>query len=334
MRVLFWGTPHFAVPTLRALIGEGHDVVGVVTQPDRPRGRGRVPTPSPVREVAEAEGVPVLTPERPRGEAFLTEIGALEPDASVVVAYGHILLPEVLELPPLGSWNLHASLLPAWRGAAPIHRAIAAGESETGVTVMRMEEGLDSGPILLSDSVPIAATDTSSGLALRLAEVGARAMIEALCLLEFDEPRLVEQDHARATYAPKLSREGARIEWSRTGREVRDHVRAMDAVPGAWTTWRGEPIKLFAPTPGIDAVAGTGGGRDAPTPSSASPPPPASAPPGTVVDADPDRDDGVAVATGEGAVRFGEVQPPGRRRMPVAAWLRGRSLERGERFGE
>jgi len=324
VRVLFWGTPGFAVPTLRALVGEGHEVVGVVTQPDRPKGRGRTLTPSPVREVAEAAGLPVLTPERPRGDDFLAEIAALEPEVSVVVAYGHILKPEVLELPPLGSWNVHASLLPELRGAAPIHWAIARGHEETGVTVMRMEEGLDSGPMLVRHAVPIAPTDTSSGLAPRLSELGARAMIEGLALLGLGEVEAEVQEHDRATYAPKVSREVARIDWSRPGAEVRDHVRAMDEVPGAWTTLDGQPLKLFSPTPEVAEGEGA---------------------PGEVVDADPDRDDGLAVAAGApeadsgpdgggcDVVRFAEIQPPGKRRMPVAAWLRGRSVEPGVVLG-
>ncbi len=325
MKVLFWGTPDFAVPTLRALIGEGHEVVGVVTQPDRPRGRGRTATPTPVRKVAEEEGIPVLTPEKPRGDAFMASIRALDPDVSVVVAYGHILVPDVLELPPLGSWNVHASLLPKLRGAAPIHWAIARGDTHTGVTVMRMEEGLDSGPMLVREPEPIVPTDTSSELARRLAELGASAMVQGLSLLEFGDPQIEEQDHAAATYAPKVSREIAKVDWSRPAREIVDHVRAMDEVPGAWTTLDGQPLKLFSPTPvqasGAEVGAEVGGEERV-------------AEPGVVVEADADRDDGLAVRAGHGVVRFAEVQPPGKRRMEVSAWLRGRSLEPGERFGD
>jgi len=237
----------------------------------------------------------------------------------VVVAYGHILRPEVLELPPRGSWNVHASLLPKLRGAAPIHWAIARGHPETGITVMRMEEGLDSGPMLVREVEPIRPEDTSSGLAVRLAELGARAMIEGLALLEFDSPEPVEQDHAEATYAPKVSREVARIDWARPGTEVRDHVRAMDEIPGAWTTREGQPLKLFSPSPEIEATTGETGDE---------------VEPGTVVAADPDREAGLAVATGGGIVRFAEVQPPGRRRMAVADWLRGRSIDEGDRLGD
>lgn len=249
----------------------------------------------------------------------MDELRELAPEVSVVVAYGHILVPEVLELPPRGSWNVHASLLPKLRGAAPIHWAIARGDSETGVTVMRMEEGLDSGPMLVRHVEPIRPSDTSSGLAVRLAELGAGAMIEALSLLEFGSPEPVEQDHDAATYAPKVSRDVARIDWTRSGREVADHVRAMDEVPGAWTTRDGQPLKLFSPSPRIRDAADMSG---------------PDAEPGSVVDADPDREAGLAVLTGEGVVRFAEVQPPGKRRMAVSDWLRGRSVETGDRLGD
>lgn len=314
MRVLFWGTPDFAVPTLRALTGEGHDVVGVVTQPDRPAGRGRTLTPTPVKVVAEEAGIPVLTPDRPRGDDFLDELRALDPEISVVVAYGHILTPEVLELPPRGSWNVHASLLPELRGAAPVHWAIARGHDRTGVTVMRMEEGLDSGPILLQVPEDIAPTDTSSGMALRLSEIGAQAMIEGLAVLEFDEPTLEEQDDQRATYAPKVSRDVAAIDWAAGAAVVVDHVRAMDEVPGAWTTWQDRSLKLFSPSPETE-------------------PSREGAVPGQVVDGDPDRDAGLAVQAGDGVVRFAEVQPPGKRRMAVADWLRGHAVHVGDRLG-
>lgn len=314
MKVLFWGTPEFAVPTLRALLGEGHEVVGVVTQPDRPKGRGRMLTPSPVKVLAQKEGIPVLTPDRPRGEDFMAELRALAPDVSVVVAYGHILKPEVLDLPPHGSWNAHASVLPKLRGAAPIHWAVARGDTETGVTVMQMEEGLDSGPMLVVRRIPIAPTDTSSSLAPRLAELGAAAIIEGLALLETGTAEPETQDHDAATYAPKVSREVARIDWTRPAGDVRDHVRGMDSVPGAWTTLGGQPLKLFSPTPALDPV---GDGR-----------------PGEVVDIDTERPDGLAVAASDGVVRFAEVQPPGKRRMDVGSWLRGRSVERGVVLGD
>jgi methionyl-tRNA formyltransferase len=299
MRILFWGTPDFALPPLRALLGEGYDVVGVVTQPDRPAGRGRKLRPSPVKALALDEGIPVLTPERPRGPEFLAELEALAPDLSVVVAYGHILRPEVLELPPRGSVNIHASLLPELRGAAPIHWAIVRGHAETGVTLMRMSEGMDEGPILLQRTLPIGEEDTMSGLTLRLSELGAEALLETLALLDELEPR--EQDHARATYAPRVHRADARIDWTRSARQVANHVRGMDSVPGAWTEIDHEAVKLFSP-------------RVVPRP-----PATGEALPGSRIG------DPLVVATGEGgAVAFDEVQPPGKRRMAAEAWARGR----------
>ena len=310
MRILFWGTPDFAVPSLRALVGEGHHVVGVVTQPDRPAGRGRKLRASAVREAAESEGIPVLTPEAPRGDDFVAQLGELEPELSVVVAYGHLLRPQVLELPDRGSVNVHASLLPKLRGPAPVNWAIIRGHRRTGVTVMQMTEGMDEGPILLQREVPIAPDDTATGLYLRLAELGAEALIEALALMESDLLEPEEQDHRRATHAPKVDRETARIDWSLPARQVADRIRGMDMVPGAWTLLGEEPVKLFAPRV-VEA--------DAP------------GAPGQILVADPDR--GLVVATGEGgAVELEEVQPPGKRRMGAEDWLRGRGPEAGARF--
>lgn len=321
MRVLFWGTPRFAVPTLRALGEEGHEVVGVVTQPDRPAGRGRQPRPSPVKELAASEAIPVLTPERPRGEAFMEQVRALAPDVSVVVAYGHILRREVLDLPPGGSLNVHASLLPALRGAAPVHWAIARGHATTGVTVMRMVEALDAGPILVQVEEPIGAHENSTELGIRLSELGAQALVQTLALLEVGAVEEVEQDHERATYAPKIDRETARVDWARPVTAVVDHIRAMDEVPGAWSSLAGEPVKLYRP-------------RAEPHPDGTGEPPSrAGAEPGTVVDAEPGTGRGLGVACADGVVWVGEVQPPGKRRMAADDWLRGRGAAPDQRFG-
>lgn len=326
MRILFWGTPAFAVPSLRALDDEGFEVVGVVTQPDRPAGRGRRLTPSPIKSVASDMGIPVLTPPRPRGEEVLAELRALEPDISIVVAYGHILRREVLDLPPMGSINVHASLLPALRGAAPINWAIARGHEETGVTIMRMVEAMDAGPILHQVAEPILPDETASELTLRLAEVGAAALVEALAMLAVGAIQEVGQDDAAATFAPKIDRDTARIDWSRPAQEIARHVRAMDAVPGAWTELRRSPVKLFRPTVPDGPVAPPT--PPSPTGNGASVPPDVS--PGVVVRAD--AAEGVVVATGKGAVVFGEVQPPGKRRMSAADWINGRGIEPGARF--
>ncbi len=308
MRILFWGTPRFAVPALLALAEEGHDVAGVVTQPDRPAGRGRSVAESAVKQAAREMGVPILQPERARGDEFLADIRALEPELSVVVAYGQILKPEVLAVPRLGSINIHASLLPELRGAAPIQWAVGRGYETTGVTIMRMEAGLDSGPMILKVETPILPDESATELAERLSGVGAEAMVEALALIESGQEREEVQDHARATYAPKIERETARIDWTRTAAEVALHVRAMDEVPGAWTEHgaRG-PVKLFRP----QALSAAGA-------------------PGEVLEAG---SEGVTVACGEGAVRVREVQPPGKRRMAAGEWVRGRGVSAGDRFG-
>ena len=310
MRILFWGTPEFAVPSLRALDDEGFELVGVVTQPDRPAGRGRRLRPSPVKEVAEALELPVLAPERPRGEEFMAALGELAPDLSVVVAYGHILRPEVLDLPALGSINVHASLLPALRGAAPINWAIARGHEESGVTVMRMVEAMDAGPVLHTIVEPILPGETASELSVRLSELGAEALVEALTLLAAESLTEVPQNHELATFAPKVDRATARIDWARTAQQVEWHIRGMDAVPGAWSELEGQPVKLFRPT------AQPGGG--------------ASAPPGTVLSAESDV--GLVVAAAEGQVRLDQVQPPGKRRMDARHWINGRGVHAGQRF--
>jgi methionyl-tRNA formyltransferase len=315
LRVLFWGTPEFALPSFRALLGEGHDVVGVVTQPDRPSGRGRRLHASPVKEAALEEGVPVLTPEKPRGHAFLDALGVLAPEISVVVAYGHILVPEVLDFSTRGSINLHASLLPELRGAAPIAWALIRGYRTTGVSVMRMTAGTDEGPILLQREVPIEDEDTAGSLASRLSEVGAEALVEALAMIEFDGVVAVEQDHSRATYAPKLERESARVDWGREVREVANHIRGNDPFPGAWTTFRREPVKLFSPHVAWEGPGGSpdlGGAR--------------MGAPGTVVAAGST----LTVRAGRGAVDIGLVQPAGRRRMEAGDWVRGNGPKVGD----
>lgn len=313
MRILFWGTPEFAVPSLRALLGEGHELVGVVTQPDRPAGRGRALRASPVKRLAEEEAIPVLQPERARGDDFLAAIRALEPDLSVVVAFGQILRREVLALPGAGSINVHASLLPHLRGAAPINHAILQGDDETGVTIMRMVEALDAGPILHQVAEPIAPGETATDLTARLSEIGAEALIEALAMFELDAVQEVPQDDARATYAPRITRETARVDWNESAVQVARRLRAMDAVPGAWTRWRELDIKLFRPEVEEDAPRGE---------------------PGTVLEtAATDASKGMLVACGQGAVWVREVTLPGRRRMTTAEWLRGRGAGVGDRLG-
>lgn len=309
-RTLFWGTPDFALPSLRALLGDGAkgiEVVGVVTRPPRPRGRGRKRSRSPVAEFATSAGLAALEPERPSLPEFGRAVEELAPDLSVVVAYGRILSRRMLDAPRLGSINLHPSLLPALRGAAPIPWAVARGLSETGVTVMRMVEEMDAGPVLAQERVAIGDGETASELAGRLAEAGARLLARTVERIAAGQAAETEQDHEAATFAPPLARESARVDWTRGARDVANLVRAMDAAPGAWTLARGRPVKMFR------ASAEAGGGE-----------------PGRVQRADARH--GLVVAAGAGVVRVGEVQPPGKRRMPAAAWVAGRHVREGDRF--
>ncbi len=310
MRVLFWGTPEFATPPLRALLGEGYDVVGVVTQPDKAQGRSRSQlVPSPVKVVAEEEGVPILQPEKPRGEEFEAAVRALAPDISVVVAYGHLLPNRVIDLPPQGTLNIHASLLPRWRGAAPIQAAIRAGDDETGVSIMRMVQRMDAGPVLLQAPTPIADDETYGELQLRLSELGALAVVEALTLLSLGPVNEVEQDETRVTYAPKIEREQALVNWVRDGREVARTIRAYDPRPGAFTTHRGADLKLF----GARAVADV---KDDP---------------GAILSID---ESGMLVACASGAVRVAYVHPAGKRRLAALDYAQGRGIAVGDMLGQ
>jgi methionyl-tRNA formyltransferase len=304
MRIVFFGTPEFAVASLQALIRGRFTVCGVVTQPDKPQGRSRSDLVAPpVKLAAQAEGIPVLQPVRPIGDVFSAGLRRLEPDLGVVVAYGHILRPEVLTIPPQGMINVHASLLPRLRGAAPIQHAILMGETETGVSIMQMEEGLDSGPVLHRVATPIEPAETAGSLTARLADLGATALVEALSLTAGGLARPQPQDHSRATYAPKIDREMARLIWQRDAATLVRQVRAFDPAPGAWTLLNGGVLKLY----GAREVPGAGE-------------------PGSVLAAG----DRLVVAAARGAVAVQEVQPAGRTRIPVAAWVRGRAVSPGQ----
>jgi methionyl-tRNA formyltransferase len=306
MRIVFFGTPAFAVASLRALLREGFTLAGVVTQPDKPQGRSRSTLVPPAVKVAALEGGrPVLQPARPVGDLFMASLRRLEPDLGVVVAYGHILRREVLEVPTHGMINVHASLLPRLRGAAPIQHAILAGDRETGISIMKMEEGLDSGPVLHRVSTPIADSETGGTLTDRLATLGATALIETLSQLSAGAGVPQPQDHDAATYAPKISRESARLDWTRDAALLERQVRAFDPAPGAWTTLDGGLVKLFGGMPAV-------GGGD----------------PGTVLAAS----DRLVVAGGTGAIAVREVQPAGRNRLTVEEWVRGRGIAAGSRF--
>ena len=309
MRVLFWGTPEFATQPLRALLGEGVDVVGVVTQPDRPTGRHRSSTtPPPVKVVAIEEELQVLQPERPRGEAFMEAVKALSPDLSVVVAYGHILPKEVVDLPPLGTLNIHASLLPRWRGAAPIQAAILAGDAESGVSIMRMVRALDAGPVIMQARTPILDDETGGELTLRLSELGALAIVEAMTLVSLGDSSGIPQPDEDVTYAGKVSREQARIDWTRPAVDVSRVIRAFDPSPGAFSVLDGAEVKLFGARVATDATGD----------------------PGVVLAID---EMGMLVGCGEGGVRIAYAHPAGRRRLASLDWSQGRGVKVGDGFG-
>ncbi len=311
MRIVFWGTPAFSIPALQAILGEGHDVVAVVTQPDRPAGRGHAVKPGPVKALAQAEGIPVLQPERARGPDFMAQLQALEPELSVVAAFGQILRREVIDLPRLGTINVHASLLPALRGAAPIQSAIIQGLDQTGVTIMRVIEALDAGPIIYQVPEPIGPEETARDLAGRLAEVGAEALIEALALLEAEATQEVAQDDSRATYAARIDRDDAHVDFARPAIHVDRLIRGLDDVPGAWASAGDIEVKLYRPLPHPAQAHDVA--------------------PGTVLAAQAeDVTTGILVACGEGTICIREVKPAGRRRMTAADWVRGRGIAVGD----
>lgn len=315
MRAVFWGSPEFAVAVLEAVLSSGHEVVAVVTRPPRPTGRGRRMRPTPVAKLAGSSAIPVLAPPRPRGEAFAAELAALEPDVFLVAAYGALLPAEILALPPHGSLNVHASLLPDYRGAAPVTRAILEGRRETGITIMRMEEGLDTGAVCLQATTPIESSDTAASLTARLAVLGGRLAVEALDRLEAGTLVETPQDPTRATYAEKVSTEEALLDWSRPAEAIELAARAFDPWPGAWTIWRGERLKVYRVTPLASGAerAGAEAARDW----------------GEIVTLDP----APVVRTGSGLLRLDVVQPAGARRMSGAEWARGRGVRAGERLG-
>lgn len=306
MVVVFFGTPEFAVPSLGALVGEGFDVQAVVTQPDRPQGRSRsVAVPPPVKVAAQDEGLEVWQPERPTDPEFLHRLRTLAPDVGVVVAYGHILRPELLAIPRRGMVNVHPSLLPALRGAAPVEWAILNGLETSGVTIMQLDAGMDSGPILHQLPHHITPGITGGELSAHLAEMGAQALVEALALWEQGGIKPVPQDHTRATHAPKLTRETARIDWTKPALAIARQTWALDPKPGAWAALGTVEVKLF----GGHVVERDG-------------------PPGTVLTAD----GRLLIACGDHALEVDEVQPAGKDRMPAADWIRGRGVGAGQRF--
>ena len=315
MKIVFFGTPEFAVPSLDAVLAVG-EVVAAVTRADKPRGRGLHVEPPPVARAANEYALEVLQPASLRDPAFLTRLRALAPDIGVLVAYGRLVPPEVLAIPPHGIVNVHPSLLPRYRGAAPIARAIAAGDTETGVTILYLSDELDAGDIILQKTVPIGPEDTTRTLTARLAEDGAALLAEALRLIEAGRAPRVPQDHARATWAPRLTREEGQIDWRRPAAAIVNLVRACDPWPGAFTSVKGHELKVWRATAAPDG--GGAAGRPAP---------------GTVLRVPADDRAPLAVAAGEGVVHIHEVQPAAGRRMSAAAYARGRALEPGVVLG-
>ena len=303
LRVVFMGTPEFSAATLRALAAAGHDIAAVYSQPPRPAGRrGLELTKSPVHLAAEALGIPVRTPRSLKSEEEQAAFAALRADVAVVVAYGLLLPKAILEGTRLGAYNGHASLLPRWRGAAPIQRAIMAGDTQTGMMVMKMDEGLDTGPVAMAETVAIGPDMTAGELHDALMATGAALMVRALDALERGELRLVAQPEDGATYAKKISKEETRIDWSLPARKVHDRIRGLSPFPGAWCEMAGgERVKLLRST------LAEGGGR-----------------PGEVLD------EALTVACGESAVRLIELQRAGGKAMAAESFLRGAKLGRGD----
>ncbi len=306
--IAFMGTPEFSVPTLTALHGAGHRIALVVTQPDKPRGRGRKVEPPPVKKIAEKLGLPVIQPPTLRDEAAMARLASLTADFFIVAAFGQILRSDVLAMPRLGCINVHASLLPRYRGPAPIHWAVINGDTETGVTTMLMDKGLDTGDILLQATESISPADTAGSLQERLAAQGAELLLQTVNGLETGAVRRTPQDHDQATYAPLLKKSDGRIDWKKPAAAIESFIRGMTPWPGAFTYWEGTRIKVFK----SEVVPGQ-----------------ASALPGRVVRASALE---LAVATADGALSILELQGASGSRMPVSDFMRGHRIPLGADF--
>ncbi|MFH1623692.1 MAG: methionyl-tRNA formyltransferase [Pseudomonadota bacterium] len=300
MKIVFMGTPGFAIPALDLLIAGSENVVAIVTRPDRPKGRGRKLNPSPVKELAERKGIAVFQPEKANDDSFISQLRALIPDAIVVVAFGHILPKDILNIPRFGCINVHASLLPRYRGAAPINWALINGQNVTGVTTMLMDEGLDTGDILLQQEVEIEEGDTAESLHDKLASIGAELLLETLQRLKEGTMTPVPQDHAKATLAPMLKKGDGLIDWGKEARQISNLIRALTPWPGSFTHLQGKILKI---------LKGTALEED-----------PKETAPGTIAGLDRE---GIRVSTGHGFLLITEVQLQGHKKMGVADFLRG-----------
>lgn len=311
-KIVFMGTPDFSVPVLRSVIDAGYEVIGVVTQPDRPVGRKRVLTPPPVKVEAEKHGIPVLQPEKIRKREDLDQVLSLKPDLVITAAFGQILPKELLDAPPLGCINVHASLLPELRGGAPIHYSIIQGKEKTGITIMYMAEKLDAGDILTQIEVPISETDTVGTLHDKLSEAGSKLLLETLPKLIKGELKSIPQNESEATFAYNIKREEEKVDWSKTGEEIYNHIRGMNPWPVAYTTFSDSVMKLWWTTKVKSSKKGE---------------------PGEIISIE---DDGFVVATGnDTAIKVLELQPSGKKKMTADQFLRGAGshVKVGDRIG-
>lgn len=306
-RIVFMGTPAFAAPSLEALIKAGHEVIAAVTQPDKPAGRGQVSQSCPVKQLAIKNNIPVLQPARVREEGFIEHLSALKPDLIAVVAYGKILPATILSIPPKGCINLHASLLPKYRGAAPINWAIINGEKETGTCSMLMDEGMDTGPVYFCEKTPIDPNETAEDLAKRLSLLGAGLLARTIGLIIEGGIKPVPQEHEKATNAPILKKEHGRIDWNSGAQKIADHVRGFYPWPGAFTSWKGL----------LKVHSGRAIEEDT-----------QEADPGTIIDAK----DTIKVACAQGVYEITELQPENKKRMSAADFVKGYRMQKGDRL--
>lgn len=309
MRIVFMGTPEFAVPSLEALLKSDDQVVGVVTQPDRPKGRGQELALSPVKMVCQREGIPLLQPVKMKDPVFLEALRSWQPDLITVAAFGRILPPAILSMPPRGCINVHGSLLPKFRGAGPIQWAVIMGEAETGITTMLMDEGMDTGAMLLQERMPILPDDTAGSLSARLAGLGGRLLVETIRQLKSGTLVPIQQDHTQATLAPLLKKEDGLIDWTRPAVEIERRIRGLSPWPGAFT-YAGEERWTIWRAIAVDSKTGSG--------------------PGHVLSA---AKEGITVAAGQGAILITELQPANGRRMAAMQYLAGHHIPPGMRLG-
>ena len=309
-KLVFMGTPDFAVPTLRALLDNGYSVMAVVSQPDKPQGRGKRVVASPVKRLALERRIPILQPEKASAPEFCSHLQAMSPDLIIVVAFGQILRKRLLDIPRCGVVNIHASLLPKLRGAAPIQRAVMNNETVTGLTVMRMDEGMDTGPILFQEEVPVMGDETAGHLHDRLSILAGDLMVRALRAMVEGKVQEKPQRNAEATYARKIEKDMGPVDWSRPGDKVSAFIRALDPKPGAYTLWKGQELKLFSSTVVDGYRSGTVPGR-----------------------VSGQKDGCLVVETGRGTVGIRELQLPGKKRIAARDFLRGVSIPEGSILG-